>query len=514
MIKAQDQQSQTAEFIRDNIVKISDSEGSFYGTGFFIEVNQQLYCITCHHCIYQLGEIFVERFGQRYQTEWVEEYSDMKKDIAVLNVKDCTLQPLIYAREAMANFAVTIRGFSGETIETLSEGTAGRKSSLSDSTTPFEVKKKDFNGDKSWNLKPAVYVNVYECSGKFDLGFSGSPVCYEGPNKVVGIFTAKDENFGYVIPIQTLLDKFEQSKAKATQSIKVSEPQSSEDIQKILEEGDELLENKKFLEAIEKYNKVVDNTTYGQAIFNKAYALAVLGKNEEAIEWYDKSLAIEPNNANTLGNNAILLDNMGKHLEAIELYDKALFFEPMHSNNLRNKGLTLTNLGKYDQALECYDKSLKIEPNHADTLNSKGWVLNNLGEYEQAIEWYDKALAIDPKESYALNNKGLAFFNLGKYQEAIEWYDKALAIDPNFSWPLNNKGLALSDLGEYEQAIEWYDKALAIDPNYAMAMNNKGMVYDKLGKYQEAIEWYDKALAIDPNHELALQNKRQAEQKL
>ena len=509
-----EQQSQTTEFIRDNIVKIVDKNGEFYGSGFFIEINQQVCCITCHHCIYTIDEIFVERFGNRFQTKWTEEYSDMKKDLAVLKVENCTLKPLIYAKEAMANFAVTIRGFSGERIKDFPEGTSGRESSLSDSTTSFEVREDEYKGSNKWNTKPAVYVNVYECEGKFDLGFSGSPVYYKGPNKVVGIFTAKEENFGYVIPIQTLLDKFGNDKSNAKQSTKISQPQPTSDTQSMLEEGNQLLDKKMYNEAIQKYDKIIYDSNYYVAIFNKAYTLGEMGRHEEAAEWYDKALAIDPNDGIALTNKGWNLNNLGKFKEAIEWYDKALAIDPNYVMALNNKAFALHKLGMYPEAIEWYDKALAIDPNYTYALNNRGLALNNLGKYKEAIVWYDKALAIDPNYVMALNNRGLALDNLGKFKEAIVWYDKALAIDPNYVMALNNKGSALDNLGKYKEAIEWYDKALAIDPNYVTALNNTGWALNNLGKYKEAIVWYDKALAIDPNYTYALNNKKHALEKI
>ena len=52
---------QTAEHIRDNIVKITDENGNFKGTDFFIHKE---YCATYHHNIWQLDEIYVERGEQ------------------------------------------------------------------------------------------------------------------------------------------------------------------------------------------------------------------------------------------------------------------------------------------------------------------------------------------------------------------------------------------------------------------------------------------------------------------
>ena len=62
--------SQTNEDIRDNVVKVVDSKGDFKGTGFFIEVKGNKYCITCHHCIYQLNQISLERNNSRFASKW------------------------------------------------------------------------------------------------------------------------------------------------------------------------------------------------------------------------------------------------------------------------------------------------------------------------------------------------------------------------------------------------------------------------------------------------------------
>src|SRR5690242_20699780 len=90
---------QTAEDIRDNIVKIVDGQGRCVGTGFFV---QKECCVTCHHNIWQLDDIFIERDieveggeqKKHYHAEWIEDFSDMQKDIAVLKVQNADFKPL------------------------------------------------------------------------------------------------------------------------------------------------------------------------------------------------------------------------------------------------------------------------------------------------------------------------------------------------------------------------------------------------------------------------------------
>ena len=57
-------------------------------------------------------------------------------------------------------------------------------------------------------------------------------------------------------------------------------------------------------------------------------ALSAQGKLEEAIEAYNKALAIKPDYAEAYYNMGIALQDQGKLEEAIEAYNKALAIKP------------------------------------------------------------------------------------------------------------------------------------------------------------------------------------------
>jgi len=73
-------------------------------------------------------------------------------------------------------------------------------------------------------------------------------------------------------------------------------------------------------------------------------------------------IMVNATNLKQLYENGIMLHNQGKFVEALECYDKALAIDPQNSNVLSNKGLSLHNQGKFVEALECYDKALAINP--------------------------------------------------------------------------------------------------------------------------------------------------------
>jgi len=188
---------QNSAFVRDNIVKIIDEKGNFYGTGFFIKIINKRYCITCHHCINKLNKILIEKRLNKYLMKWNEKYSDMNKDIAILETDgDYPVESLNYNLQAMPELPVNVWGFSAKKLEVFPEGSPGQNGKLSDEYFPFSWKEDNIKGKEfyqnKWNKKPKINVNVFGYNGKFDLGFSGAPVCYDGDKKVVGIFIAKE----------------------------------------------------------------------------------------------------------------------------------------------------------------------------------------------------------------------------------------------------------------------------------------------------------------------------------
>ena len=63
-------------------------------------------------------------------------------------------------------------------------------------------------------------------------------------------------------------------------------------------------------------------------MYNKGLALYYLGKSDEAITYYDKVLAIKPNDLDALSNKGNALEDLGKSDEAITYYDKVLAIDP------------------------------------------------------------------------------------------------------------------------------------------------------------------------------------------
>lgn len=91
-------------------------------------------------------------------------------------------------------------------------------------------------------------------------------------------------------------------------------------------------------------------------------------KYDEAMQYYDKVLAIDPNDVNPINYKAQILDEMGKNEEVLSAIEKTDIDNPNHEYLQYTMSFILANLEREDEAKTYYEKPLKINPNLAETL--------------------------------------------------------------------------------------------------------------------------------------------------
>ena len=70
---------------------------------------------------------------------------------------------------------------------------------------------------------------------------------------------------------------------------------------------------------------------------------------------------------------------MGRLEEAIAAYNRTIELEPAFEIAWDNKGVVLARLGRFEEALETYEKILLRYPEYAEAWAGKGSILSTLG---------------------------------------------------------------------------------------------------------------------------------------
>jgi tetratricopeptide (TPR) repeat protein len=115
----------------------------------------------------------------------------------------------------------------------------------------------------------------------------------------------------------------------------------------------------------------------------------------------------------------------GSYEKALDYFNKSLWVDPLNVSVWYMKGITLEGLNRYDEAMYCINKIIEAYPKSAVAWNQKGIILYKLGSYDEAAKCFYRATEMDPNYAEAWHNKGAAIEALGDTTGANKAFSKA-----------------------------------------------------------------------------------------
>ncbi len=191
----------------------------------------------------------------------------------------------------------------------------------------------------------------------------------------------------------------------------------------------------------------------------------------------------------------------GKFDDAVEYYQQALYIEPKNPKAWANTGSAFLRLGNWERALESFGKSLEMDPNMAMAHSGRGLALTHLKRYQEALESHDLAIKAD-SSPVSWNNRGNTLVRMGaSVKEAVECYRKALELDAKYEVAWFNKGKAELMNEDVRDAIESLTRAVELNPQFSDAWFQKGRALTMVGgREQEALYCFDTAIELKPSN--------------
>jgi superkiller protein 3 len=127
--------------------------------------------------------------------------------------------------------------------------------------------------------------------------------------------------------------------------------------------------------------------------------------------------------------------------EAIDSYDKAIALDPTNGAYMHNKGLALVRAGKLEEGKAALTKAAELDPaNGGKYYFNLGAVMINSNNTEGAVEAFKKATEIDPKYAEAYFQLGTALVGKAEMKEdgtivpvpgTVEAFKKYMELTPN-----------------------------------------------------------------------------------
>lgn len=276
------------------------------------------------------------------------------------------------------------------------------------------------------------------------------------------------------------------------------------------------------------YNEVQNNPTDADKLYEYAYELHKNKKLDDAIIYYNKSLAIDPKSSDTYINLAaayrqksnfakakqIYVDAIALFPENTELKQQLAALEADEESELYTNASDMFKKGKYQEAVSTYNR---IQPATPESLVGIGASYQAMKDYKNAIQYYQKALAMDTNNADTAYYLALAYSSDNNNEQAKVYVKKSLALDPNnknakellsYITEVENAAMlenavSMYDKKQYTQSLAEFTKIVTANPNDANAHYYIGLINDELKKYWVAIESYKKALAYDKTMAIA-----------
>ncbi|MDD3012709.1 MAG: tetratricopeptide repeat protein [Candidatus Gastranaerophilales bacterium] len=295
-----------------------------------------------------------------------------------------------------------------------------------------------------------------------------------------------------------------------------------------------LFQHKRYEEAIIYVEKAIDIHPIPYFYINLGNIHSAKGEFDKAIDFYNESLEMDPNNPDPWFGLGMCYKNKNENDKAIEYYEKAIKLNPSFYSAHVNLGNIYKVKNEFDKAIENYKKAILFNQNDPDIYNSLGLVYFDRYEIEEAIYCFQKAIKIKPNYEKAYINLGniyktkgeitqaLKYLNLAiemnpdnyasyislgnlmiyinKTTDAINCFKIATQLKPNDPAVLLNIGNAYREAHHTETALEYYLKALELMPDKAEVYVNLGNIYSDIYEFEQAIGFYNKAIELKPDY--------------
>jgi tetratricopeptide (TPR) repeat protein len=276
------------------------------------------------------------------------------------------------------------------------------------------------------------------------------------------------------------------------------------------------------------------NPTLSNAWCFLGAACQTQGKLAEAIECYQTSLRIKPDNAEAHYNFGVALYARGEREAAILRFHQALAYNPdyveaidmleevlaeaqklafagdqtpgqpsllLYGQAHYNLGVVRARRGQIEEALSHYREALRFNPDSMETHNNIANLLHQRGQWNEAVASFHQALRCRPDCAEAYANLGSSLIRLGRLEEAVTSYRQALRIKPHFAEAYNNLGEAFKELGQLDQALASFEQALRLKPDFAASRWNRSLLWLLHGDFVRGwpeYEWRWTQLGVRP----------------
>jgi tetratricopeptide (TPR) repeat protein len=190
--------------------------------------------------------------------------------------------------------------------------------------------------------------------------------------------------------------------------------------------------------------------------------------------------------------------------EALDAFDKALAINPNAAEALVGKGLAALQKYEVKDAEMFAQRALALNPNLPEALRLRADIYLMIGDIPAAVRQLERAAQMNPVDERTLSRSACCRYLLGD-RRGFESLEQAVGrVDPKPAVFYHELAQRLEERRQFEGAEKYYKLALDLRPMLPGPRNSLGLLYMRLGREKEALDVLTKAFKADEFNVLVL----------
>lgn len=290
------------------------------------------------------------------------------------------------------------------------------------------------------------------------------------------------ENRLKILPLEAIFDW------ECTQ-LALAEMETSDDpkIAALLRDWNEAWENSKYEKMLEVSDELIIIRGSGLDWIKKAQAHYFINQQDNAIQYLNKAIEVEPNNPDIWSLRGSELNGMGLRSESLISYEESIKLDNKNARNWSLKAFIESQIGEKEKAFNSIKTALNIDNKDKNVMGNAALIYAKFGCTEKAISFLEKIIEINPHEERAWREKARLLITVDK-KEALMCIKMAIKLNPHLSGNFKTLAMIQSLSGDYQNALNSINQSINLDEldNYSWMI--KGVVLAQMNLFVEAIQ--------------------------
>lgn len=279
---------------------------------------------------------------------------------------------------------------------------------------------------------------------------------------------------------------------------------------------------KKYHEAIQSFQKSLNLKPNQPLIVHMiAFLYGSLNENDKAIEWYQKTLQMEPDAPHANERLGSIYQKLNRSDEAVKAFEQEIKYSPQNASARIYLGEQYLVLNRLKEAEEQATLAMQNDPRLPEPLYLLARIYRKQGQTAKAtdilktfqekkkeeqvyLEKNDPILSDTQQAIQAAiqthQDVGTIYFGHRKDAKAEEHFKQALSLDPQNVEIRYNLAILYQQNNLFDKAIVLYKEILDLKPNDIQCLLGAGLILSTQKRFSEARSYMEKVLVSEPDN--------------